>query len=145
MIIGLDANIICYALDENYPENEKLGSLFLTLSPENRVAINPTTLHEAYHVLVYSQKWFPEDAAKELKLLLRHQYIEFFNQTRKNCTIALNLSVQHKIGGRDSLIVANFLANKIPIMFTHDKDLLRIKGMTWKNTKITFIDPLTQK
>ena len=34
MIVGLDANIICYALDENYPENEKLGNLFLNLSSE---------------------------------------------------------------------------------------------------------------
>ena len=145
MIVGLDANIICYALDENYPENEKLGNLFLNLSPENRIALNPTTLHEAYHVLVYSQKWFPEDAAKELKLLLKHEYTVFFSQTRKNCTIALNLSVKYKIGGRDALIIANFIANKIPIMYTHDKELLKIQKITWKNTNITFKDPLTEK
>jgi predicted nucleic acid-binding protein len=144
MIVGLDANIICYALDENYPENEKLGNLFLSLSPENRVALNPTTLHEAYHVLVYSQKWFPEDVAKELKLLLNYEYVEFFNQTRKNCNIGLNLSVKHKLGGRDALIVANFIANKIPIMLTHDKKLLKIQRITWKNTNLTFKDPLIQ-
>jgi predicted nucleic acid-binding protein len=145
MIVGLDANIICYALDENYPENEKLGNLFLNLSPENKIALNPTTLHEAYHVLVYSQKWFPEDAAKELKLLLKHEYIEFFSQTRKNCIIALRLSVQYKLGGRDALIMANFIANKIPLMYTHDKELLKIQKITWKNSNLTFKDPLTEK
>jgi len=145
MIVGLDANIICYALDEAYPENEKLGNLFLNLSSENKVALNPTTFHEAYHVLVYSQKWFPEDAAKELKLLLKHEYTEFFNQTRKNCTIALNLSVKHKLDGRDALIIANFIANKIPMMYTHDQELLKIQKITWKNTSIAFRDPLTQK
>ena len=131
MIVGLDANIICYALDENYPENEKLGNLFLDLSFENRIALNPTTLHEAYHVLVYSQKWFPEDAAKELKLLLKHEYIQFFNQTRKNCIIALSLSVKYKIGGRDALIIANFLANKIPMMYTLDKELLKMQKVNY--------------
>ena len=145
MIVGLDANIICYALDEAYPENEKLGNLFLNLSPENKIAINPTILHEAYHVLVFSQKWLPEDAAKEIKMLLKHPYTEFFNQTRKTSTIALNLSVQHKLGGRDSLIVANFLANQTPIMYTHDKALLKLQKITWKNTNLTFKDPLTQK
>ena len=145
MIVGLDANIICYALDEAYPENEKLGRVFLNLSPENKVAINPTTLHEAYHVLVFSQKWLPEDAAKEIKMLLKHPYAEFFNQTRKTSTIALNLSVKHKLGGRDSLIVANFLANKTPIMYTHDQELLKLQKITWKNTNLTYKDPLTQK
>ena len=145
MIVGLDANIICYALDEAYPENEKLGNLFLNLSPENKIAINPTTLHEAYHVLVFSQKWLPEEAAKEIKMLLKHPYIEFFNQTRKTSIIALNLSVQHKLGGRDSLIVANFLANQTPIMYTHDKELLKLQKITWKNTNLTFKDPLTKE
>jgi hypothetical protein len=69
MIIGLDANIICYALDEEYSEHEKLKDLFSNLSSGNKVALNPTTLHEAYHTLVFGQKWIPEDAQRTLKLL----------------------------------------------------------------------------
>ncbi len=145
MIVGLDANIICYALDEAYPEHEKLKGLLLDLSAENRVALNPTTIHEVYHTLVFSQKWLEEEAADALRLLLKNPYVEFFNQTRKNSVIALNLSVQHKLGGRDSLIVANFLANETPIMYTHDKELLKLQKITWKNTNLTFKDPLTQK
>jgi predicted nucleic acid-binding protein len=145
MIVGLDGNIICYALDEAYPENEKLGNLFLNLSPENKVALNPTTIHEAYHVLVFGQKWLPEDAAKELRMLLKHPYTEFFNQTRKNSTIALSLSVQHMLGGRDALIIANFIANKIPVIYTHDRELLKLQKITWKNANLTFKDPLTEK
>ena len=145
MIVGLDANIICYALDEEYPEHEKLKILLLNLSPENKVALNPTTIHEAYHVLVFGQKWLPEEAADALKVLLKNPYTEFFNQTRKNSTIALSLSVQHRLGGRDALITANFLANKILIMYTHDKELLKLQKITWKNTNLTFKDPLTEK
>jgi predicted nucleic acid-binding protein len=111
MIVGLDANIICYALDNAYPEHEKLRGLLLNLSAENKIALNPTTIHEAYHTLVFSQKWTPEESAKALRVLLKNPDAEFYNQTRKTSTIAFNLAVRHNLGGRDSLITANFLAN----------------------------------
>ena len=145
MIVGLDANIICYSLDEEYPEHEKLGNLFLSLPPENKIALNPTTLHEAYHTLVFGHKWIPEEAAETLKILLTHPNIEFFNQTRKNCNIGLNLSAQHKLGGRDALIIANFLVNKVPVFYTHDRSLLKLQKISWKNTQIILKDPLEKK
>jgi predicted nucleic acid-binding protein len=145
MIVGLDANIICYALDDAYPEHEKLRSLLLDLSPENKIALNPTTIHEAYHTLVFSQKWTPEDSADALKVLLKNPDAEFYNQTRKTSTIALNLSVQYKLGGRDALIVANFLASEIPLMYTHDRTLLKLQKITWKNTNLTIKDPSNPK
>ncbi|MCW3996416.1 MAG: hypothetical protein NWE98_09770 [Candidatus Bathyarchaeota archaeon] len=37
VIIGLDTNILCYALDKAYPENEKAKGLLTNLSPENRI------------------------------------------------------------------------------------------------------------
>ena len=43
--------------------------------------------------------------------------IKFFSQTKKTSIIALDLSVQHKLGGRDALIIANFLANKVSIIY----------------------------
>jgi predicted nucleic acid-binding protein len=144
MIVGLDANIICYALDDAYPHHEALKSLLLDLSPELKVALNPTTIHETYHTLVFSQKWSSKDAADTLKVLLKNPYAEFSNQTRKTSIIALNISVKNNLGGRDSLIVANFLANQIPIMYTHDKELLKLQKITWKNTNLTIKDPLTQ-
>jgi predicted nucleic acid-binding protein len=145
MIVGLDANIICYALDDAYPEHEKLKCLLLDLSPENKIALNPTTIHEAYHILVFSQKWTPEESAETLKVLIKNPDAEFFNQTRKTSSIALNLSVQDKLGGRDALIAANFLENQIHAMYTCDKQLLKLQKITWKNTNLTYTDPLTQK
>ena len=114
MIIGLDTNILCYALDPAYPEHDNVKDLLTNLSPENTVALNPTILHETYHTLVFSLEWFPEEAAGRLSMLLKHPYIEFFNQTKKTRRIALNFSVKHNLGGRDALIIANFLANKVP-------------------------------
>jgi predicted nucleic acid-binding protein len=142
VIVGLDTNILCYALDEEYPENKHLSDLLLKLSIENKIAINPTTIHEAYHVLVFGHKWYPDEAANAIRLLLKNPYIEFYNQTRKTSIIALNLSVKYKLGGRDALIIANFLANQTPTMYTHDKELLKLQKITWKNTNLTFKDPL---
>ncbi len=142
MIAGLDANILCYALDDAYPEHEALKNLLLELTPENKVALNPTTIHESYHVLVHSQKWLPEKAAEVLITLISLPNTEFYNQTRKISTMALNLSVQYELGGRDALLIANFLANQIPILYTHDKQLLKNQKITYKNINLTITDPL---
>ncbi|MEM2889596.1 MAG: PIN domain-containing protein [Candidatus Bathyarchaeia archaeon] len=144
MIAGLDTNILCYALDPVYPEHEKLKNLLIDLSQENNVAINPTTLHETYHTLVFSQKWVPNEAKRRLKMLLKHPYIKFFSQTKKTSVIALDLSVQHKLGGRDALIIANFLANKVSIIYTHDQELLTLQKLSWKDFHLTFKDPLSE-
>jgi len=144
MIIGLDANILCYALDEEYPEHKKARSLILNLSADIKIALNPTTLHETYHTLVFGQKWIPKDAAETLKMLLKHPNTKFLNQTMKNSIIALTLSVQHELGGRDALIIANFLANEIPTVYTHDRELLKLQKISWKNQNLTLKDPLNE-
>ncbi|MGO8805432.1 MAG: type II toxin-antitoxin system VapC family toxin [Candidatus Bathyarchaeia archaeon] len=142
MIFGLDTNIICYALDEEYPEHKKASNLLLNLSAENKIALNPTTIHETYHTLVFGQKWIQQDAAETLRMLLKHPYIKFLNQTLRITTIALTLSVKHGLGGRDALIIANFLVNEVPIMYTHDREILNIQKISWKNFNLTFNDPL---
>ncbi len=145
LITGLDTNILCFALDAEYPEHESVKNFLLNLSIENKIALNPTTIHEAYHVLVFAHKWVPEEAADALRVLLKNPNTVFHNQTRETSIIALNLSVKHNLGGRDALIIANFLANQTPIMYTHDKELLKHQKITWKNNNLTFKDPLTQK
>ena len=142
-MIGLDTNILCYALDPAYPEHDDVKGLLSKMSAENIVALNPTILHETYHTLVFSLEWFPEEAAGRLSMLLKHPYVEFFNQTKKTTQIALNLAVKHNLGGRDALIVANFLANKVPMIYTHDRELLKLQKLSWKNFSVTFKDPLT--
>lgn len=56
--------------------------------------------------------------------------------------IALNLSTKYELDGRDALVVANFLANKITVLYTHDKALFSLQKITWKNTYLTFKDPI---
>ena len=142
MIAGLDSNILCYAMDPAYPEHEKVSGLLQNLSPDNAVALNPTVVHETYHILVFYLKWFPQEAAERLTKLMRHPHVQFFNQTRKTTQIALQLSVKYGLGGRDALIIANFFANKVPIIYTHDDELIKLKKITRQDTHITFQDPL---
>ena len=142
MIVGLDTNILCYALDPAYSEHHSLNRLLVDLSQESVIALNPTVIHEAYHVLVSYLKWFPEEAAMKLSLLLRHPYVEFFSQTKKTSNIALNLSVKHGLGGRDALIIANFLANKVPLILTHDQKILNLHKLPWREFSVAFKDPL---
>ena len=144
MTVGLDTNILCYALDPAYPEHDSVSHLLVDLSSENTIALNPTVIHEAYHVLVFYLEWLPEEAARRLSMLLKHPYIEFFNQTKKTVSIAINLSVQQKLGGRDALIIANFLANKVPVIYTHDGELLKLEKLSWKNFNVKFKDPVTE-
>jgi predicted nucleic acid-binding protein len=135
---------LCYALDPAFPEHKGLSRLLVDLSSENVVALNPTVIHETYHVLVFYLEWLPEEAAKRLSMLLKHPYVEFFNQTKKTSRIALNLSVKHNLGGRDALITANFLANKVPTIYTHDRELLKLEKISWRNSRVTFKDPTTK-
>lgn len=142
MIIGLDSNIICYALDDAYPEHETLKDLLLKATSEKKIALNPTTIHESYHTLVRSQKWLPEDAADALLTLMSMPSTEFYNQTRKISTMALNIAIRYDLGGRDALIIANYLANQTPTLYSHDKKLLKLRKVSWKNANIVITDPL---
>jgi predicted nucleic acid-binding protein len=144
MTIGIDTNILCYALDPAYPEHKTLNKLLLELSATNTIALNPTVLHETYHTLVYYLEWYPQEAAEKLSLLLKHPNIEFYNQTKQTSQIALNIAAQNNLVGRDALIIANFIANKIPTLLTHDQDLIKTNNITWKNFQITFKDPLNK-
>jgi predicted nucleic acid-binding protein len=139
---GLDTNILCYSLDPAYPEHAETKDLLLDLSPEKTVAINPTILHETYHTLVYGQKFTAAEAQRRLKLILRHPYIEFYNQTKRTCNIGLDMAARHGLGGRDALIIANYIGNKVPVILTHDSRLLHLKRVSWRTASIEMRDPL---
>ena len=76
-------------------------------------------------------------------MLLRHPYVRFFNQTKRTCNVGLNLALRYNLGGRDALIIANFIVNKVPIMYTHDRELLFLKEVKWKNWTMKIVDPLS--
>jgi predicted nucleic acid-binding protein len=141
MTIGLDTNVLCYILDRAFSEHNAVAGLVSSLSQERTIAVNPTVIHECYHTLVNSQHWIREDARKRLVALLRHPYVEFYNQTKSISVLALNLAGKYPLGGRDSLILANFLANRCPTLYTHDADLLKVGQLSWRTLSMKVRDP----
>jgi len=144
LLIALDIDILCYALDPLFPEHARLRDLLLNLSQDFMVAVNPTVIHETYHTLVFRQKWLPEDAGKHLTMLIKHPFVEFYNQTKTVSLIGLRLAERHNLGGRDALVIANYVANKTQTLYTHDADLLELGESVWKEFKMTIMDPLAK-
>jgi len=142
MPVGLDSNIVCYMLDLKYPEHEKVGDLLRSLSPRFVCAVNPTVVHESYHALVYGQTWTRQEARRRLGMLLRLPFMVFFNQTKSTTVLAMSLAERYVLGGRDSLILANFLANKVLEVYTHDSELLRVGEVEWRGQTIRMVDPV---
>nr|MDO8097712.1 type II toxin-antitoxin system VapC family toxin [Candidatus Njordarchaeota archaeon] len=141
-IIGIDTNILCYAMDPAYPENKICKKYLTELSSNKQIALNPTVVHETYHVLVYGQKWEPHEARTRLSAIIAHPYTAFFNQTRTTCSIGLRIAVDNNLGGRDSLILASLVTNKISEFHTHDEELKNLGTVSWKKTTLKITDPL---
>jgi len=56
-------------------------------------------------------------------MLLQHPY-------KRTCSVELDLAVKYGLGGRDSLVIANFITNKVPVMYTHDGELLSLREIS---------------
>ena len=78
-VVGLDSNILSYALDSAFPEHKETSSILENLSLKEQIAVNSTVIYETYHTLVRKQKWLKEDAAERLTLLMRQKDIIFLN------------------------------------------------------------------
>ena len=134
---------MCYSLDPAYAEHSPARDILLGLSPENEVAVNPTVVHESYHTLVYGQKFTRAEASNRLGLLLKHPHVRFLNQTRRTCLIGLDIATRYSLGGRDALILANYVGGKVPVMYTHDRELLSLRRVSWRSSYLEISDPIT--
>ena len=81
---------------------------------------------------------------KEAALLLQHPHMEFYNQTKRISLTALALATKYGMGGRDSLIIANLLSNKVPVLYTHDDELIKFRKIDWGISSLKFEDPVTR-
>ena len=142
LTVGLDTNILCYSLDPAYAEHPRAKDLLLSLSNENTLAINPTVIHESYHTLVHGQKFTRAEATNRLGLVLNHPYIYFLNQTKRTCQIGLDIATRYTLGGREALILANYISSKVPVIYTHDRELLSLQCVKWRSATIDTRDPL---
>jgi predicted nucleic acid-binding protein len=135
--LGIDTNVLVAFLDKEHPDNPKTKMLV----EHRHHAVNPTIIHEACHTLVYKQKWEREDAENVLCGYLDLDTTLFLSQTKQTTKLGLRLGTTYELGGRDALIIANFISNSIEKMVTFDKEILRIKKVTLEGKELEILLP----
>jgi len=142
---GLDTNILVYTLDELCPENERCASILDRLPTEFLIALTPTTLHEAYTVLVYARKWERDEALRHRVALMKNPYVRFYNQTREVTTPGLHLANRYSIRGRDALVLSNLLINRVNTTYTYDEEIKKLGKVTWLERSLMIEDPTAEQ
>lgn len=136
--LGIDTNVLVTFLDKEHPDNSKT----VILAEHRYNAVNPTIIHEAYHTLVYKQKWKREDAKNTLSEYIDLDTTLFMDQTREITKLGLEIGASYGLGGRDSLILANFLFNSIERMITFDMELLDVMEILIEGKRLVIEPPI---
>ncbi|MHB8566801.1 MAG: type II toxin-antitoxin system VapC family toxin [Nitrososphaerales archaeon] len=134
--LGIDTNVLVAYLDVGHPDHNETRMLI-----KRKIALNPTVIHEAYHTLVYKMKWEEEEASEVLKTAATDEGSLFINQSMKTTTTSLDIATEYHLGGRDSLIVANFLYGGVQECVTLDGKLLEIGVIKHGRRSVTFKRP----
>ena len=134
--LGVDTNVLVSFLDAGHPDHKDAKRLI-----DAHTATNPTIIHEAYHTLVYAQKWDRNQATDVLVDYIDLDTTLFLNQTKEITKAGLSLGMKYTLGGRDSLILANFLSNDIKKMVTFDRSLLELEKISMDGRVMHIILP----
>jgi predicted nucleic acid-binding protein len=134
--LGIDTNVLVAYLDKEHPLHNRTERL-----SREAVALNPTIMHEAYHTLVFKMKWRAKEASRVLIEASTDERNLFTNQTLTTTRMGLNVATRYGLGGRDALMLANFLAASIPKLVTFDNELIALKKVAF-GKRILTIQPL---
>jgi len=129
--LAVDSNVLVAYLDGGHPQHKRVAPL-----ASRRVAVNPTVIHETYHTLVFELKWFPDEAAHALVEILNDTDILFLNQTKDTTRTGVQLARQYGLGGRDALILANFLNPSVSEIVTLDRPLIQLRKIEYGNRRL---------
>jgi predicted nucleic acid-binding protein len=124
--LGIDTNVLVAYLDKDHPAHKRTERL-----SRQTVALNPTIVHEAYHTLVFKMKWTPHEASTVLIGASSDGDNLFINQTLTTTRIGLHIATRYGLGGRDALILANFLTAGISELVTLDDELINLKSVAY--------------
>ncbi len=138
-LIGIDTNILAYALDPTFPEHSEAKKAVLS---SDGWAINSTVVHECYHTLVFRRKIPPTDSKLKIVELLKDSRTTFLNITKAVSLFALDLATKTNLGGRDSLIIGCYLHNNIAEIYSHDEELAKLGKVSFKGRHTRIVDPI---
>jgi len=134
--LAIDSNILVAYLDRDHPQHQRVKSL-----ASKRVALNPTVIHETYHALVFKLKWSPEEAGLALREALDDRNNLFLNQTLDTTRTGLALAERYSLGGRDALILANYVSSSVSHLQTFDKALLALERVVYGRHELKMRSP----
>ena len=132
--LGIDTNVLVAYLDGDHPSHGRTHKL-----AQEAVALNPTVVHEAYHTLVFRMKWKATETSRVLREVIADERNLFLNQTLKTTKVGLGIAVENNLGGRDALILANFLSAGIRRMVSFDDELIKLRKVTYGKDAVTII------
>jgi predicted nucleic acid-binding protein len=125
-----------YALNKDLPEHLPCKELIINVvNGKEIVSIPSIVFMEGFHALVKAFKFNATEVKKRLTAIIDSKNINILDISTSSILLAFEIAEKYKTGGRDSLIAASLLENKIQEIYSHDTDFDKI-------LLITRIDPI---
>ena len=125
---GIDSNILVYALNKDLYEHLACKELLMSIVNGNEVVSIPSIVFmECFHALVKAFKYKEVEVKKRLVAIIDSKNINVLDISTSSILFAFEIAEKYRTGGRDSLIAASLLENKIQEIYSHDSDFDNIK------------------
>lgn len=120
---SIDSNILVYALNNDLPEHLQCKELIINVvKGKELVSIPSIVFMESFHALVYVYKFQVNEVQSRLIAFIDSRNVNVLEISTSSILLAFEIAEKYKTGGRDSLIAASLLENKIQEIYSHDKD-----------------------
>ena len=124
---GIDSNILVYALNKDLPEHLPCKKLLINIvNGKELVSIPSIVFMECFHTLVKAFKFKEVDVKRRLIAIIDSKNINVLEISTSSLLLAFEIAEKYNTGGRDSLIAASLLENKIQEIYSHDTDFDKI-------------------
>jgi len=124
---GIDSNILVYALNKDLPEHLPCKELLIKIvNGKELVSIPSIVFMECFHALVKAFKYKEVEVKKRLIAIIDSKNINVLDISTSSILLAFEIAEKYRTGGRDSLIAASLLENKIQEIYSHDTDFDKI-------------------
>jgi len=124
---GMDSNILVYALNKDLPEHLPCKDLLIDIvNGKELVSIPSIVFMECFHALVKAFNYKEVEVKKRLIAIMDSKNINVLDISTYSILFAFEIAEKYRTGGRDSLVAASLLENKIQEIYSHDSDFDKI-------------------
>ena len=124
---GIDSNILVYALNKDLPEHLPCKELLTSIvNGKELVSIPSIVFMECFHALVKAFKFKENEVKKRLIAIIDSKNINVLDISTSSILLGFEIAEKYITGGRDSLIAASLIEDKIQEIYSHDTDFDKI-------------------